>query len=81
MHSALAEARRIGALKRPVYKERGPFGTLGYRAKEMLPEARKHRADRIVTRCPGLGPIRTAALLPIAVTPYRFANKRGFWSY
>ena len=149
----LAEALRIGALKRQVYKERGPFGTLGYRAKahrllvsdavrvmtrlksllrsrgvpvsgktvyaptgrdgwvtklprdarpaaellyleldaltalreraekEMLTEARTHRAYWIVTSCPGLGPIRTAELLPIVVTPYRFANKRGFWSY
>ncbi|MGQ0835995.1 MAG: transposase [Gammaproteobacteria bacterium] len=149
----LAEALRIGALKRQVYKERGPFGTLGYRAKahrhlvsdavrvmtriksllrsrgvvvsgrtvyapsgrtewlrrlppearpaaellyleldalsalreqaekELLIEARKHRAYRIVKSCPGLGPIRAAELLPIVVTPYRFANKRGFWSY
>lgn len=48
---------------------------------ELLPEARKHRAYRIVTSCPGMGPIRTAARLPIVVTPYRFANQRGFWSY
>ena len=31
--------------------------------------------------CPGLGPIRTAQLLPIVVTPYRFRSKRGFWAY
>ena len=49
--------------------------------KELIAEARHHRAFRIVTSCPGLGPIRTAELLPIVVTPYRFANKRGFWSY
>ena len=28
-----------------------------------------------------MGPIRAAELLPIVVTPYRFQNKRGFWSY
>jgi transposase len=144
---------RTGAVKRAVYKERGPFGPLAYRAKahrllvsdcvrvmlrlkgllrsrgvpvsgmtvysetgrtawvkqlpkaarslvdllylqldavtvlrdraeqEMLLEARKHRAYRIVKTCPGLGPIRTAHLLPIVVTPYRFANKRRFWTY
>lgn len=149
----LAEGLRIGAIKRAVYKERGAFGSLAYRAKahrllvsdcvrvmlrlksllrsrgvavsgttvysatgrtawltqlpgdarpladllyrqfdaltplrdqaekEMLLEARKHDAYEIVMSCPGLGPIRTAHLLPIVVTPYRFANKRGFWSY
>ena len=29
----LAEALRVGTVKRQVYKERGAFGTLGYRAK------------------------------------------------
>jgi transposase len=149
----LAEALRIGAIQRAVYKERGAFGSLAYRAKahrllvsdcvrvmlrlksllrsrgvpvsgttvysetgrtawvtqlpkaarpvadllylqldaltplrdqaeqEMLLEARKHRVYRILQSCPGLGPIRTAHLLPIVVTPYRFANKRGFWTY
>jgi transposase len=149
----LADALRIGAVTRTVYKERGAFGALGHRARahwvlvgdsvrvmsrlksllrsrgvpvcgkavyspigraawlarlpaearpaaellyleldalialreraeqEMITEARKHREYRIVASCPGLGPIRTAQLLPIVVTPYRFANKRGFWSY
>ncbi len=49
--------------------------------KDLITEARQHRAYRIVKSCPGLGPIRTAELLAIVVTPYRFANKRGFWSY
>ncbi|MCH7715931.1 MAG: transposase [Gemmatimonadetes bacterium] len=49
--------------------------------KELITEARQHREYRIVKSCPGLGPIRTAKLLAIVVTPYRFANKRGFWSY
>jgi hypothetical protein len=33
-----------------------------------------------VKSCPGLGEIRTAQLLPIVVTPYRFKNKRSFWA-
>ncbi len=47
----------------------------------MLAEARKHAVYRIIKACPGFGKIRTAQLLPIVVTPYRFANKRQFWSY
>ena len=49
--------------------------------KQMLAEARKHAVYRTIKTCPGLGKIRTAQLLPIVVTPYRFANKRQFWSY
>jgi len=49
--------------------------------KEMLAEARKHAAYKVIKTCPGLGKIRTAQLLPIMVTPYRFANKCQFWSY
>jgi transposase len=37
--------------------------------------------NRLVRSCPGLGPVRTAALLPIVVTPFRFQSKRGFWAY
>ncbi|MEX1256208.1 MAG: transposase [Gemmatimonadota bacterium] len=149
----LAEGLRLGVIKRKVYKERGGFGALGYRAKgyrwasgdvvrvkdrlkslyrsrgvpvagpsvyaaskrgkflgrlprpakplaellyeeldalealksqakkAMLAEAQRHLEFRLVKSCPGLGPVRTAELLPIVVTPYRFQSKRGFWSY
>ena len=49
--------------------------------KEMLGEARKHAIFRVLRTCPGIGDIRTAQMLPIVVTPYRFANKRSFWAY
>jgi transposase len=49
--------------------------------KEMLVEARKHPIYRVIKTCPGLGKIRTAQIMPIVITPYRFANKRQFWSY
>ena len=49
--------------------------------KQMLSEARKHPTFGIVKTCPGMGEIRTAQLLPIVVTPYRFANKSKFWAY
>ncbi len=48
---------------------------------ELVAEARKHTAFRYVRSCPGFGDVRTALVLPIVVTPYRFANKRGFWAY
>jgi hypothetical protein len=49
--------------------------------KDMITEARKHPEYRCVKSCPGLGDVRSAQLLPVVVTPYRFANKRQFWSY
>ena len=49
--------------------------------KQMLSEARKHPVYQIIKTCPGLGKIRTAQLMPVVVTPYRFANKRQFWAY
>ncbi|NIO28944.1 MAG: transposase [Candidatus Latescibacteria bacterium] len=49
--------------------------------KEMLGEARKHAIYHILKTCPGMGRIRTAQMLPIVVTPYRFTNKRSFWAY
>ena len=49
--------------------------------REMLREAKKHPIYRTLVSCPGLGPIRVAQVLAIVVTPYRFSNKRVFWSY
>jgi transposase len=34
-----------------------------------------------VKSCPGLGEVRNDLLLPVVVTPYRFANRRQFWAY
>jgi len=47
----------------------------------MITEARKHAVYRLVKTCPGLGNVRTAQLLAVVVTPYRFPSKRDFWSY
>ncbi len=149
----LAEQLRIGAIRTKVYKKRGRFARLGYRAKahallvadsvrvqsrikallrsrgvaaaggdvystseragwlwklpqaarslaellsrgydrgmelrdraqtELIAEARRHDAYRIIQTCPGIGEIRAAQILPVVVTPFRFANKRVFWSY
>ena len=37
--------------------------------KALLAEACKHREWRLLKTCPGMGPIRTAELLPVVVTP------------
>lgn len=50
-------------------------------AAELVTEARKHTVFRYVRSCPGFGDVRTALLLPIVLTPHRFADKRAFWSY
>lgn len=49
--------------------------------REMITEARKHNVYHVIRTCPGIGEIRAAQILPIVVTPFRFANKRVFWSY
>lgn len=49
--------------------------------KDMLREARKHKSYKILRDIPGLGPIRVALILAFVMTPYRFRNKRQFWTY
>jgi len=49
--------------------------------KQMLREARTHAIFHRLKTCPGMGPVRVAQMLPIVVTPYRFASKRSFWAY
>ena len=48
---------------------------------DLVREARKHRVVRILETAPGFGPIRSARLASIVVTPHRFRTKRQFWSY
>jgi transposase len=49
--------------------------------REMNAEARRHSVFRTLKTCPGMGDIRVAQMLPVVVTPYRFASKRAFWAY
>ena len=48
---------------------------------DLIAELGRHRISRILQTCPGLGPIRTARLMAIVVTPHRFRTARQFWSY
>ena len=48
---------------------------------ELLRESRKHKIVPILETAPGFGPIRSARLVPIVVTPWRFRTRQQFWSY
>jgi transposase len=41
--------------------------------KELLAEARKHRATKLLRQIPGIGPLRAAHLVAVMQTPHRFA--------
>jgi transposase len=47
----------------------------------MVNEARQRSGWRILRSIPFIGPIRTAYLLAIVVTPFRFRTKRQLWPY
>ena len=47
----------------------------------MIAEARRQAGWKILRSIPFLGPVRTAQLLAIVATPYRFRTKRQLWPY
>lgn len=49
--------------------------------RDMVREAHRHRAYKILRQVSGLGPIRVAQIIAGVVTPYRFRTKRQFWAY
>jgi len=49
--------------------------------KDMLAEARKHAATKILRSIPGIGPQRAAVILGITQTPHRFRTRKQFWTY
>lgn len=76
----LPEAVRVVA--ELLYEEHDLLMGLRKKAKNaLLAEARKHREWHLLQTCPGLGPVRTAELLPVVVTPYRFQSRSKFWGY
>jgi transposase len=50
-------------------------------AKDLMAEARKHAAIKILKSIPGIGPVRAAVILGVAGTPHRFRTKKQFWAY
>lgn len=73
---------KIRPLAKTYYAELEMLMALRLQAqKEMRKEARKHTLYRILQTVPGMGRNRVAELIPIVVTPYRFPNKRMFWTY
>ena len=44
-------------------------------------EAKGHRAIGWIKSVPGFGPIRSAQVVAIVVTPHRFRTRRQFWAY
>src|ERR1700684_4402044 len=49
--------------------------------RELLAEAKKHKAWKLLCQIPSIGPIRAAVLLGILQTPHRFRSKRQLWTY
>jgi transposase len=47
----------------------------------LLKEAKTHPIIKILSTAPGMGPLRSAQLAAIVVTPHRFRTRRQFWSY
>jgi transposase len=48
---------------------------------ELLAEANKHSATKLLREIPFIGPIRTALIIAILQTPHRFRTKRQLWTY
>ena len=49
--------------------------------RELLEEAKKHPAWKLLCQIPSIGPIRAAVLLGILQTPHRFRTKRQLWTF
>ena len=48
---------------------------------DLIAEARKHAAIKILQGIPGIGPIRAAVIFGIVSNPHRFRTKKQFWTY
>ncbi len=49
--------------------------------KAMVTEGNRHPITRILKTAPGFGPVRSAELLSIVISPHRFRTSRQFWCY
>jgi transposase len=49
--------------------------------RDLLLEAKKHKAWKLLRQIPGIGLIRAAVLIALMQTPHRFRTKRQLWTY
>jgi transposase len=49
--------------------------------RELLAEAKKHSATKLLREIPFIGPIRAALIVAFLQTPHRFRAKRQLWTY
>jgi transposase len=49
--------------------------------RDLLAEAKKHSAWKLLREIPFIGPIRAALLIALLQTPHRFRTKRQLWTY
>ncbi len=49
--------------------------------RDLLAESRKHEGSRWLRQIPCIGPVRSALLIALLQTPYRFRTKRQLWAY
>jgi transposase len=49
--------------------------------KEMIKEAQKHPAYKLIIEVSGLGSVRTSQIIATVGSPHRFRTKRQFWPY
>ncbi len=80
----------LDRLKTPALRRRGErlFRELDLLAelreeaeKDLVSEARKHPAAKILQSIPGIGPLRAAIIIAFTITPYRFRTRKQFWAY
>jgi len=49
--------------------------------RDLLVEAKKHKAWKLLRQIPGIGSVRAAILIAVMQTPHRFRTKRQLWNY
>ena len=80
----LEKLREPGAKQRAysLYEQLAALKPLRQEAKrEMIKEAGRQTAYALLKSVPQFGPVSVAQLLAVVGTPFRFRNKRLFWSY
>ena len=80
----LAKISEVGVLRRAefYYQQLDALRPLRHEVRrELLAEAQKHHAWKLLREIPFIGPIRAALLIALIQTPHRFRSKRPLWKY